>query len=106
MVKKSKVPRRALLVALGIPTVFFPGLLLAAILGWDWQLELTKLAQMGGYRQSEVIFPKVVEVAEILDGDTFETKDSLTVRMIGVDASDRRKDDGREAMGRTAVSGS
>jgi hypothetical protein len=27
---------RALLVSLGIPTVFFPGLILAAVLGWNW----------------------------------------------------------------------
>ncbi|MFH1561385.1 MAG: thermonuclease family protein [Patescibacteria group bacterium] len=97
MAKKSKVPRRSLLVALGIPTVFFPGLFLAGVLGWNWQQGLDRLAKIGGYKQSEEIFPKVVEVAEVLDGDTFTGRDSLTVRLVGIDAINRGKDDYQEA---------
>lgn len=89
MTAKKKIPQKNLLVLLGIPTVFFPGLILAAVLGWNWQEDLGQLRQVGGYKQSEEIFPKKVEVMEVLDGDTFATVDSLVVRMIGIDAPNR-----------------
>lgn len=86
---KKKVPSRGLLIALGIPTVFIPGLVLAAVLGWNWQEGLGRLKQSGGFLQSEELFPKQVVVTEVLDGDTFETDKSLTVRMIGIDSPNR-----------------
>jgi len=89
MAAKKKIPPKSLLVLLGIPTVFFPGLILAAVLGWNWQKDLSQLRQAGGYKQSEEIFPTKVEVMEVLDGDTFATADSLAVRMIGIDAPNR-----------------
>jgi len=89
MAAKKKIPPKNWLVLLGIPTVFFPGLILAAVLGWNWQKDLGQLRQAGGYKQSEEIFPQKVEVMEVLDGDTFATADSLAVRMIGIDAPNR-----------------
>lgn len=94
MAKKSqKKPSRGLLVALGIPAVFIPGLILASVLGWTWQQDLAKLKQTGGFHQSEQIFPQKVLVTEVLDGDTFETDKSLTIRMIGINAPDRGEKD-------------
>lgn len=87
--KKNKSLPRALLVSLGIPTIFFPGLILASILGWDWQKDLQKLQMTRGYKQSETIFPKTAIVTTVLDGDTFEIDNGQTVRMIGIDAPNR-----------------
>jgi len=91
MAKKKKQPAlsRILLISLGIPTVFIPGLILASVLGWNWQEDLARLKQTGGFKQSEQIFPGKVKVAKILDGDTFETDQTLTIRMIGIDAPNR-----------------
>jgi len=87
--RRRKIPSRGLLAALGISTVFIPGLVLASILGWNWQEDLSRLKQTGGFYQSTEVFPKKVLVTKVLDGDTFETNKSLTVRMIGINAPDR-----------------
>lgn len=87
--KRQKIPSKKLLVALGIPTVFIPGLVLAAILGWNWQRDLAVLKAKGGFKHSQQIFPREVKVAEVLDGDTFQTDKTLTVRMIGINAPNR-----------------
>lgn len=86
---KKKVLSRNILVALGIPSIFFPGLILASILGWNWQGDLARLAQNGGYKNFSVIFPRTAVVTNVLDGDTCEIDNGQTVRMIGVDAPDR-----------------
>jgi len=95
--KKSKRLPRALLAALGIPTVFFPGLFLASILGWNWQEGLVALKRIGGYKQSQEIFPAEAKVIEVKDGDTFVIDSGLTVRMLGIDAPDKRAPGGGEA---------
>ena len=97
MAGKKRLPKRSWLVALGIPTVFIPGLLLAAVLGWNWQRDLGKLGQTGGFKQSSEIFPDKVLAVEVLDGDTFETDKSLTIRMIGIDAPNRGEEGYEEA---------
>lgn len=88
MTNKKKL-NRALLVSLGIPSVFFPGLILASILGWDWEYNLQKLAQSGGYKQSSEIFPDKAIVTEVLDGDTIDIDNGQTVRLVGIDAPNR-----------------
>jgi len=49
--KKKLVPSRFLLIALGIPSVFIPGLILASILGWNWKNDLAQLKQAGEFKQ-------------------------------------------------------
>ncbi len=97
MAKQKKSLSRILLVSLGIPSIFFPGLILASILGWDWQKDLTKLAKSGGYKQSSVVFPKEAVVTHIFDGDTFEIDNGQTVRMLGIDAPNRGEEGWIEA---------
>jgi len=87
--KKQLVPSRSLLLALGIPSVFIPGLFLASVLGWNWQNGLARLKPGGQFKQSAQIFPPKVKVTKVLDGDTFETEKTLTIRMIGIDAPNR-----------------
>jgi len=80
---------RGFLVSLGIPTVFFPGLILAAVLGWNWPKDLGRLREAGGYKGAKIIFPQEGKVAEVIDGDTFVLENGQTVRMIGIDAPNR-----------------
>jgi micrococcal nuclease len=94
---KSKSLTRQILVALGIPTVFIPGLILASVLGWDWQSDLARLKERGGYYQSKVIYPEKETVAEVIDGDTIELSNGQRVRLQGVDAPELRNIWGREA---------
>jgi len=89
MPKGKKVISRNILVALGIPSIFFPGLILASILGWDWQGSLSNLAQSGGYKSSAEVFPTTALVTNVIDGDTFEIDNGQTVRMIGINTPDR-----------------
>lgn len=83
--------------ALKIPRVFIPGLILAAVLGWDWEKDLEKLVKTGGYKESQVLFPKEAVVEEILDGDTFKLAGGRTVRMVGIDDPSRGEKDWGEA---------
>ena len=85
---RKSLPKK-LLISLGIPTIFFPGLILASILGWNWQKNLSELASLGDYRQSEKIFPQQAKVTAVLDGDTFEIDNGQAVRLIGIDAPNR-----------------
>src|SRR3989338_1201970 len=88
-VKRINSLHRNILITLGIPTVFIPGLILASILGWDWQKDLKNIVQTGGYKQTKVIFPNKVFVTNVLDGDTFEIYNGQSVRMIGIDSPNR-----------------
>ena len=80
---------RKILLGLGIPSVFFPGLILAAVLGWDWQKDLSRLVKTGGYKQSSQIFPAKARVVEVIDGDTFEAENGQIIRLVGIDAPNR-----------------
>ena len=97
MAAPNKALTRAVLVAAGIPTVFVPGLILASILGWNWQQGLKGLEGEGGYRKSQSLFPTEAKVTQVLDGDTIEVNDNLTVRMLGIDSPDRGKAVWKEA---------
>lgn len=88
---------RSLLVSLGIPTVFIPGLILASIIGWNWRKDLGRLALTGGYKQSQAIFPTETNVVGVVDGDTIEIDNGQTVRMIGIDAPNRGESGYEEA---------
>ena len=94
---KSKSLTRQILLALGIPTVFIPGLILASVLGWDWQTDLARLKERGGYFQAKTIFPQKATVAEVIDGDTIELDSGQTVRLLGINAPDRGQNGYKEA---------
>lgn len=87
MSKKTKKSRwtRSRLAGLGIPAVLIPGILLAIALGWN----PTQLIKVNDYRDIKTIFPDNGVVASVSDGDTFELKSGVGVRMIGINAPDR-----------------
>lgn len=70
---------------MGLLAVLIPGLLIAMALGWN----PTKLNEVKDYNQIKTIFPTSGIVASITDGDTFELKNGVGVRLIGVDAPNR-----------------
>ena len=88
MVQTRKLTKN-LLVTLGIPAVFIPGLILASILGWNWQRDLAKMAERGGFYQTLKLFPKEAVVEEVIDGDTLELENGRTIRMVGIDAPNK-----------------
>jgi len=93
MPKHPRPPKKSLskslLVSLGIPAVFIPGLILASLLGWNWQKDLNKLVERGGFYQNLNLFPQQAVVAQVIDGDTLELKNGRTIRLVGVDAPNR-----------------
>jgi endonuclease YncB( thermonuclease family) len=106
MVKKKKTQKvsltRKILVGLGIPAVFIPGLILASLLGGNWKRDLAKLEQSGGYTQSEVLFPQKAMVVQVIDGDTVTLDNGLNLRLVGVDAPGQGEDFYEEATSYTA----
>ncbi|MEK7141218.1 MAG: thermonuclease family protein [Patescibacteria group bacterium] len=85
MAKKKSRWTRKRLIALGVPAVLIPGLLIAMALGWN----LTKLGEVNDYNQIKTIFPVSGMVAEVADGDTFSLQNGVGVRLIGIDAPNR-----------------
>lgn len=85
---KAKRPTRKWLLALGVPAVLIPGLLIAMALGWN----PTKLTSVKNYRAITSIFPSSGIVTNVIDGDTFELKNGVGVRLIGIDAPNRGQD--------------
>lgn len=87
--RKGRILKKGVLVTLGIPAVFIPGLILASILGWNWQKDLAKMVERGGFYQTLRLFPKEAVVEEVVDGDTLELENGRTIRMVGIDAPNR-----------------
>jgi len=81
------------LVKKGIPAILIPGILFAGIYG------IKSISKINNYYQSEKMFPKSGIVAEVEDGDTFELATGHKVRMIGINAPDRGKEDYEESKG-------
>jgi len=99
--KKTKKLTKGILVSLGIPAVFIPGLILASILGWNWQRDLTKVVERGGFYQALRLFPKEAVVDSVVDGDTLELENGRTIRMVGIDAPNRGEELYGQAMEET-----
>ena len=62
---KLKLPTREFLRKFGIPSFLIPGIILAAVLGFNWE----KLAGQDP-RTNPDIFGNILAAAEIVDGDT------------------------------------
>lgn len=90
--RNTRVTRKRLL-ALGIPAVLIPGVLLAVALGWN----PTKLATTTDYHTIQTIFPKDGVVLLVRDGDTFALTNGVEVRMLGIDAPNRGAKNFKEA---------
>lgn len=90
-IKKTSLTRK-IIIGLGIPAIFVPGMILAAMLGWNWQPDLAKLAATGGFYRSKIIFPDKATVIDTLDGDTImilANNNDQIVRLAGINAPER-----------------
>jgi endonuclease YncB( thermonuclease family) len=72
------------LLALGIPMVLIPGLLLAHQRGWN--------PDLGTVFQQPARFPHSGSVKAVEDGDTFVLSNDQPVRLIGINAPERGSD--------------
>jgi len=75
----------------GIPRLFWPGLMLA------WLVGVGKIEGLDQYYKSKIIFPKTGVVEMVEDGDTLEMKSGVRVRLIGINAPERGKEGYEEA---------
>lgn len=77
-----------------VPKVLIAGLIIASVLGWTgWN----KLSEIKNYYQIKHIFPTKTTAAAVLDGDTIEIANGLTLRLLGIDASNRGEEKWEEA---------
>ena len=79
---------------LKVPKVLIAGLLMASVLGWTGWKNLDKVKN---YYDIKQIFPVSTTAIEVLDGDTFTAKNGLSVRLLGINAPDRGKQNYQEA---------
>ncbi len=69
-----------------VPKVLISGLLIASVLGWTGWRNLDKVKN---YYQVKQIFPTSTTVTTVLDGDTFDITNGLSVRLLGINAPER-----------------
>lgn len=74
---------------IGVPGVLIPGIILAVAFGW----QADKLLETKNYYQNESIFPKSAVVKSVIDGDNLQLENGLSVRLIGINAPERGKED-------------
>lgn len=98
MKKKKARWTRKRLIALGVPAVLIPGILLAVALGWNPM----QLVRTNNYHAIKTIFPTSGMVSEVRDGDTFMLQNGVDVRMLGIDAPNRGEAGHEEAKSRLA----
>ena len=82
------------LTKLKVPKVLMAGLLMASVLGWQG---LKNLDKVKNYYEIKQIFPVKTTAVQILDGDTFTIKNGLNVRLLGINAPDRGKQNYQES---------
>ena len=72
--------------------MFWPGVMLA------WLIGVGKMEGLDQYYKSKIIFPTSGVVEMVEDGDTFELKSGVRVRILGINSPERGKDGYQEAM--------
>ncbi|MBU2052345.1 thermonuclease family protein [Patescibacteria group bacterium] len=86
--KKKSFWTKGKLIALGVPPVLAVGMLAAINLGWVPDRSF----QEQNYYQNETVFPKSAVVDSVIDGDTLTLVNGQSVRLIGINAPERGKE--------------
>ncbi|MDZ7586891.1 MAG: thermonuclease family protein [Patescibacteria group bacterium] len=73
---------------LGVPGMLIPGLLLAMAMGW----KANDLSKTQNFYENEVVFPKNAMVSGVIDGDNLVLESGQSVRLIGINAPERGKE--------------
>jgi endonuclease YncB( thermonuclease family) len=81
------------LVKLGVPGVLIPGIMLATALGW----KANDLYKGQNFYENEAVFPKTATAAGVIDGDNIYLENGQSVRLIGINAPERGKENFDEA---------
>jgi len=81
------------LAALGVSAVLIPGILFANSQGWKPDV----LFQTKNYYDNEAVFSKSGVVREVIDGDNIYLENGQSVRLIGINAPERGKENFEEA---------
>jgi endonuclease YncB( thermonuclease family) len=86
--KKTKptTPTRAFLLKYGLPSALIPGIILAAMYGFNW-CQLINTAP----KNNPKIFANHQKVAEVIDGDTIKLQTGLPIRLISINAPDSKE---------------
>lgn len=84
--KKKKLPGKSFLLKYGVPMALIPGIIVAAILGFDYE----KLIKTDPRKNTE-IFATNVLVKEVEDGDTVQLEKGMPIRLVGIDAPEKGK---------------
>lgn len=82
------------LTKLKVPKVLMAGLLMASVLGWTGFKNFDRLKN---YYEIKQIFPLKTTAVQVLDGDTFTIKNGLNVRLLGINAPERGKQNYQES---------
>ena len=75
----------------GVATVLIPGILLA------WYVKTGRLDNFDEYYKAKMIFPKSGLVETVEDGDTFDLKSGVRIRMLLIDSPARGKEGYKES---------
>ena len=84
--KKVKIPSKSFLRKFGVPTVLIPGIIVASMLGFDYE-KLLKTSP----RNNPDIYGNKVRLVEAKDGDTVQLEKGMPIRLVGIDAPERGK---------------
>ena len=77
----------------GVPKMLIPGLMLAMALGW----QADKLLEAKNYYEIKAVFPKSAVAGGVIDGDNIYLENGQSVRLIGINAPERGKENFEEA---------
>ncbi len=91
--KKPKILTRRKLLAFGVPAVLIPGIMLMSALNF----KPADLFKNESYYQNQLVFPKEAKVLVVIDGDTVEIENGLSVRLLGINSPNRGEDGFEEA---------
>ena len=86
--KKKLFWTRKKLVKIGVPPVLAIGIMAAIALGWKPDI----LFRTKNYYENEAIFPKSAVAGGVIDGDNLYLENGQSVRLIGINAPERGKE--------------
>jgi len=84
--RKKQIPTKHKLYKFGVPLALIPGIIVAAMLGFDYE-KLLKTSP----RNNPDIYGTKVRLVEAQDGDTVQLEKGMPIRLVGIDAPEKGK---------------
>ena len=84
--KKTSLTRKVIL-GLGIPAIFVPGLVLAAMLGWDWQQVVLDVGLKARVCMFSWVCPRETTVIYAVSGDSLQIVNGGIVKLAGIEVT-------------------